>query len=659
MFDFVRNNTKIMMGILFLLIIPSFVLFGLEGYSSFKDQGATVAKVNGNKISQGDWDAAHKREVDRIRSSMPNIDVKMFDTPEAKYATLERLVRDQVVAAAAQKLQLVASDTKLARELQSIPAIAALRSPDGKLDMERYKQLVASQGMTPEMFEMQMRADISNQQVVQGVQGSAFATLAQTQTAMNAFMQRREVQIVNFPAADFLSKVNVSEADIQAYYDKNSSKFQSMESADIEYVILDIESLRQSIVLNEQDLKSYYEQNLQRLSSKEERRASHILITAAKDAPEAEKKAARAKAEELLKAVKAKPASFADVARKNSQDPGSAVKGGDLDFFGRGAMVKPFEDAAFGLKKSDISDIVESEFGYHIIQLTDIKAPKAQSFEALRPSLEADLKKQQAQRKFAEMAETFSNTVYEQSDSLKPVAEKLKLSVQKASKVARNAESQNPQSKNLLNNPALLQALFSEASLQKQRNTEAIEVAPNTLVSARVVKHQPAAALALTEVKDLVKRNLTQDKAAEMAKVQGEQKLANLKTSAEGLLNAMVLSREKSQRQLPQVVEAVLKADPNKLPAVSGVDLGAQGYAVIRVTKVLPPEDNQALMKQAQQQFTQLWGAAETLAYLAELKSVMKAEILVAKPSAEKAKTPAWWPESFILSAIILFLRWL
>jgi peptidyl-prolyl cis-trans isomerase D len=641
MFDFVRNNTKIMMGLLFLLIIPSFVMFGLEGYSRFNDQGATVAKVNGNKISQGEWDAAHKREVDRLRSSMPNIDVKMFDTPEAKYATLERLVRDQVVAAAAKKLQLVASDTKLARELQSIPAIAALRSPDGKLDMERYKQLVASQGMTPEMFEMQMRADISNQQVIQGVQASAFATLAQTQTAMNAFMQRREVQIVNIPAADFLSKVNVSEADIQAYYDKNSNKFQSAESADIEFVILDIESLRQTIVLNEQDLKSYYEQNLQRLSSKEERRASHILITAAKDAPEAEKKAARAKAEELLKAVKAKPTSFAEVARKNSQDPGSAVKGGDLDFFGRGAMVKAFEDAAFSLKKADISDIVESEFGYHIIQLTDIKAPKAQSFESLRPSLEADLKKQQAQRKFAEMAETFSNTVYEQSDSLKPVAEKLKLTVQKASKVARNAEALNPQSKNLLSHPALLQALFSDASLQKQRNTEAIEVAPNTLVSARVVKHQPAATLALTEVKDLVKRNLTQDKAAEMAKAQGEQKLANLKTSAEGLPNAIVLSREKSQRQLPQVVEAVLKADPNKLPAVSGVDLGAQGYAVIRVTKVLPPEDNQALMKQAQQQFTQLWGSAETLAYLAELKSLMKAEILVAKPSAEKAKTPA------------------
>ena len=640
MFDFVRNNTKIMMGILFLLIIPSFVLFGLEGYSRFNDKGTVVAKVNGNKISQTDWDAAHKREVDRIRASMPNLDVKLFDTAEAKYATLERLVRDQVIAAAAQKLQLVASDTRLARELQQSPAIAALRTADGKLDMERYKQLAASQGMTPEMFEMQVRADLSNRQVIQGVQASAYATSAQTQTAMNAFMQRREVQILNFPAADFLSKITVSDADLQAYYDKNKDKYQSSESADIEYIVLDIESLRQSITLNEQDLKSYYEQNLQRLSSKEERRASHILITAAKDAPEAEKKTARAKAEDLLKLVKAKPASFAEVARKNSQDPGSAVKGGDLDFFGRGAMVKAFEDAAFSMKKSDISDLVESEFGYHIIQLTDIKAAKAQSFESLRPSMEADLKKQQAQRKYAELAETFSNTVYEQSDSLKPVADKLKLNIQKASQVARQAA----QTRGVLSHPGLLQAIFSEASLQKQRNTEAIEVAPSTLVSARVVKHQPAATLPLAEVKEFVKRALTQEKAAEMAKAQGEQRLTALKasTGADNLPNAIVISREKTQRQLPKVVDAVLRADPNKLPSVSGVDLGVQGFAVVRVTKILPPEaENKELMVQAQQQFTQLWGTAETQAYIAQLKTKMKAEILVPKPSAAKPKSEA------------------
>jgi peptidyl-prolyl cis-trans isomerase D len=397
MFDFVRNNTKIMMGLLFLLIIPSFVLFGLEGYSRFDDKGMVVAKVDGQKINQTDWDAAHKSEVDRIRASMPTLDVKLFDTPEAKYATLEKMVRDKVIAAAAQKMHLVASDQRLAKELQQSPAIASLRTPDGKLDMERYKQLASSQGMTPEMFEMQVRADLSNRQVIQGVQASAYATSAQTQTALNAFMQRREVQILNFPAADFFNKVSASDADLQAFYEKHKGKYQSMEMADIEYIVLDIETLRQSITLNEQDLKSYYEQNLQRLSSKEERRASHILITAAKDAPEAEKKAARAKAEELLKVIKAKPASFADVARKNSQDPGSAVRGGDLDFFARGAMVKVFEDAAFSMKKSDISDLVESEFGYHIIQLTDIKAAKAQSFaERVAPTVLQILKKSRA-----------------------------------------------------------------------------------------------------------------------------------------------------------------------------------------------------------------------------------------------------------------------
>ena len=642
MFDFVRNNTKIMMGLLFLLIIPSFVLFGLEGYSRFDDKGIVVAKVDGQKINQSDWDTAHKSEVDRIRASMPNLDVKLFDTPEAKYATLERMVRDKVIAAAAQKMHLVASDTRLARELQQSPAIAALRTPDGKLDMERYKQLAASQGMTPEMFEMQVRADLSNRQVIQGVQASAYATSAQTQTALNAFMQRREVQILNFPVADYLSKVTVSDADLQTFYEKNKAKYQSMESADIEYLVLDIETLRQSVTLNEQDLKSYYEQNLQRLSSKEERRASHILITAAKEAPEAEKKVARAKAEELLKSVKAKPASFAEVARKNSQDPGSALKGGDLDFLGRGAMVKVFEDAVFSMKKSDISDLVESEFGYHIIQVTDIKVPKAQSFESLRPSLEADLKKEQAQRKYAELAETFSNMVYEQSDSLKPVADKLKLNIQKANQVGRQPAA--GQSKSVLTNPALLNALFNEASLQKQRNTEAIEVAPSTLVSARVVKHQPAATLPLAEVKEFVKRALTQEKAAEIAKAQGEQRLAALKakTGSDTLPNAIVISRENTQRQLPQVVEAALRADPSNLPSVNGVDLGAQGFAVVRVTKIFPPEpENKALMAQAQQQFTQLWGTAETQAYIAQLKTKLKAEILVPKPSAAKAKSEA------------------
>jgi len=392
MFDFVRNNTKIMMGLLFLLIIPSFVMFGIDGYSRFKDQGAVVAQVDGNKITQAEWDNAHKREVERIRVSVPNIDTKLLESPEARYATLERLVHEQVLVAATQKLHLTASDARLARELQQNPTIASLRSADGKLDMERYRQLVASQGMTPEMFEAQVRSDVSTRQVMQGLQNSAWTSSAQTQTALNAYFQRRDIQVQRFAPSEFVSKVQVSEDDVKAFYQANAKRFQSPESADVEYLVLDLDAVRQSVTVNEADLKTYYEQNVQKTATQEERRASHILINAAKDAPAAEKEKAKAKAQALLEQVRKKPASFADVAKQNSQDAGSASKGGDLDFFPKGAMVKAFEDAAFALKKSEISEVIESDFGYHIILLTDIKAPKTKSFEELRPQLEADLK---------------------------------------------------------------------------------------------------------------------------------------------------------------------------------------------------------------------------------------------------------------------------
>jgi len=641
MFDFVRNNTKMMMGLLFLLIIPSFVMFGMDGYSRFKDQGAVVAHVDGNKINQADWDNAHKREIERIRVQMPNIDAKLFDSPEARYATLDRMVREQVLVAAAKKLQLTTSDARLARELQQNPAIASLRGPDGKLDMDRYRQLVGSQGMSPEMFEAQVRNDLSTRQVMQGFQSSAFTSQAQADVGLNAYFQRRDIQIQRFTPAEFLSKVQVSEDDVKAYYQSNAASFKSPESADIEYVVLDVEAVRQNITVNEADLKTYYEQNIQKMAAKEERRASHILINAAKDASAADKQKAKTKAQELLEQVRKKPAAFAELAKQNSQDPGSASKGGDLDFFPRGAMVKPFEDAAFALKKSEISDVIESDFGYHIILLTDIKTPKTKSFEEMRPEMEAELKKQQAQRKFAELAETFTNGVYEQADNLKPVAERLKLTVQKASQVTRNPL---PGSKGPLANPKFLQALFSEDATQKRRNTEAVEIAPSTLVAGHVINYTPAATWPLADVKDQVRKQLEQERAASMAIEQGKARLTAWKASADGaaLGASIVISRDQTQNQQPALVDAALRISTATLPAWTGVDLGEQGYAVIRVNKVLARElDSKEKAQQAQQQYTQLWAAAEAQAYLAQLKQMLKVEILVPKPNKAAGKTEA------------------
>ena len=225
MFDLVRKHTKIMMGLMFLLIIPSFVLFGLEGYNRAQNKGAVVARVDGVDITQAEWDFAHKNEVDRVRESMPTLDVKLLDTPEARYATLERLVRDRVLAVAATKLKLVTPDARLARDLQENPTIASLRKPDGMLDMERYRQLLASQGMSPEMFEAQVRADLSARQVLAGVSGTGFAPTADANLALNALLQRREVQVARFNPAEFSSKISISDGDIEAFYKQNEMLF--------------------------------------------------------------------------------------------------------------------------------------------------------------------------------------------------------------------------------------------------------------------------------------------------------------------------------------------------------------------------------------------------------------------------------------------------
>ena len=633
MFDFVRKHTKIMMFVMFLLIIPSFVLFGIDGYNRMREKGEAVARVGGHDISQGEWDAAHKSESSRLRESVPNLDPKLLDSPQAHYATLEQLVHQRVLSQAADALKLTASDARLARDLQENPGIAALRLPDGKLDMERYRQLAASQGMTPEGLEARVRRDLSVRQVEAGVLGTGFAATGVADIALNAFFENREVQIVSFKAGDFAAQVNPTEAELDAFYKANQPLFQAPEQASIEYLVLDLEAIKKSLSLNEADVRSYYEQNTARLSGNEERRASHILINAAKDAPAAERQKALARASELLQAVRKAPDSFAEVARKNSQDTGSAEKGGDLDFFARGAMVKPFEDAVFAMKKGDVSELVVSDFGYHIIKLTDIKTPKARSFEEVRAGIEADLKTQQAQRKFAEVAEAFTNGVYEQSESLKPVADKLKLEIKTAANLLHTPV---PGTTGVLANAKFLAAIFGADSVQKKRNTEAIETAPNQLAAGRITQYSPARTLPFADVHSVVRERVVAARAAELARKDGMEKLAAWKAApaTAAMPAAVVVSRERPQNLPPMLVSAILRADTATLPVVAGVDLGAQGYAVIKVNKIVarePPAPE--ALRQDRSQYAQAWTNAENQAYYGLLKERFKAEIMTARPT--------------------------
>ena len=632
MFEAIRKHSKIVMFLLFLLVIPSFVLVGIDS-NYFSEKSPVVARVDGHKITQADWDNAHREETDRIRAQSPNVDPKQLDTPQARYATLERLVRDRVFAAAAQSSHLITSDARLARALQDIPAIAALKRPDGSLDTEAYRSLVGAQGLTPEGFEANVRRELSVSQVMGGVMSTAFATDAAAKLAFDSLYQRREIQVARFNATDYAKQVNPTEADIEAFYKANAQRFQQQEQAAVEYVVLDLDSVRSGIRVNEDDLRTYYKENLTRLAAKEERRASHILINAAKDAPAADREQAKTRAQELLAQVRKSPASFAEVAKKSSQDSGSAPAGGDLNFFGRGAMVKPFEDAVFAMKKGEISDVVESDFGYHIILLTDIKTPRQPSFEELRPSLEAELKQQQAQRKFAEVAEAFTNSVYEQPDSLKPVADSLKLKIQTAEGVTRVP---GPGASGPLANPKFLEALFANDSVEGKRNTSAIEVGPSQLVAGRISNYTPTRTLALQEVSDRARLLLIAEKSAELARKDAEAKKAawtGNAAPAAGLAPAVVVSRDQTQNLPRAVVDAALRASPDNLPAWVIADLGSQGTAVVKVLRIIPREGTDAQQAaQQRQQLQQWWTTAEGFAYYEMLKERFKVQIKPTRP---------------------------
>lgn len=618
MFEFIRHHNKIIMAVLFLMVIPSFVLFGVDRYQHGGGQAETVASVAGETISRTQWDERHRAESDRMRQQAPGIDTALLDSDSARYATLERMVRDRVLAVAATKENLSVSDERLSRTFSQDPGLAAFRGPDGKFDRDRF---ISATRQTPEQYEASMRFQMSTQQVLQGVAGSTFVGKAQADATLSAFYDRREVRVAEFKPASFESKANPSDDDLKAYYAAHTSQFQAKEQVDVEYLVLDKESLSQGLVVSDADIKNYYEQNKDRLGTKEQRRASHILVAVAPDASPEERKVARAKAEALLAKVKADPASFADVARKESQDPGSAAQGGDLDYVTRGAMVKPFEDALFALAPGGISGIVETDFGFHIVELKDIKPGEVPPLAQQRADIERDIRSQQATQAFAKAAEQFTDIVFQQADSLAPAADKLKLKIRTANGVLRVPA---PDAKGPLANRRFLESLFAPDAVDAKHNTEAIETGPSELSAGRVTRYAKARALPFDEVKAQVRTEWMAQRSAELAKAAGAEKLKAwdaAQTVDPAFGPSQTVSRIDQKNVAQPVIEAALRADASKLPVLVGVDLGAAGYAIVRVEKNearAAPTAEAATQELAQ--LTQVVANAESAAYYQMLK---------------------------------------
>ena len=608
MFDLVTKNKRVIQVFLALIAI-TFATWGIESYTQFRSSRDTVASVDGMEISRREFAEELRRQQEQMRRMFGGaIDPALLDTPESRVAVLEGLISQRLLAREAARGNMIMSREAVIDAITSAPEF----QEDGKFSTAKYSAYLSSRGISDQGNVAELQSQIPLARVAGAISETAIAprSVAARLAALEA--QKREIAEVRISEKQFLPQVKIDEAQLKAHYDANQADYRTPERVRAEYVVLSAEALSRQDPPTEAEIKASYDSRASQFRVEEQRRASHILV---KTKDEAEK---------ILQEVKKAPARFAELAKKHSQDPGSAEKGGDLGWFGRGMMVKPFEEAVFKLGQNEMQ-VVESEFGYHVIRLTGVQPGKTRPYEEVKKELTDEVARVKGQRKFAEAAEAFSNLVYEQSDTLKPAAERFKLPVQQTGWISKSAR----QELGALDNPKLLAALFTSDAIKNRRNTDAIEVAPNTLVAARITDHQPAAQRSFEETKGEIAEQLRRREASALALKEGTAKLEQLRKGQDAGLKwsaPRVVSRREAQGLSGNMLRQVMSADTAKLPVYIGVPLPDAGYALIRISKVIdePVKEGDP---QVSARAAQLFGGAQYEAYIASLRAQADVEI--------------------------------
>jgi len=631
MFDFVREKKRLVQIVLAVIILP-FAFWGVDSYNRAGNSAEVVATVNGAKISRQEFDEALGRQQEQLRQMLGgNFDAAMLDNPEMKRAVLDNLAAQRLLVERAKAAGLAVTDQQVAQLIAGIEAF----QQDGKFDKGRYEAALASRNMNPPMFEARLREDLVGQQMRDAYIQNGYASNSVVDNIVRLNEQQRTVSVSAIPSQSFVAQAEVSDAAVQDYYKQNQKEFQLPEQARVEYVKFSSDELEAKANVAEEDVRRYYDEYQQEFGAPEERRAAHVLIAIAAAAPQADQDAAKAKAEQLLQQARQNPARFAELAKANSEDPGSAANGGDLGFFGRSMMVKPFEDAAYALKQGEISGLVKSDFGYHIIKLLAIKPAQVQPYASVRADIAGKLRQQKAADLFAEQAEKFSNTVYEQSDTLKPAAELVGAKIEQSGWLVKGANAVEPWT------GKMLQAVFSDEAVKNKRNTAAIEVATNSLVAARIVEHKPASVRPLGEVQQAIRQRLTQQQALKLAAEQGKAALAQLQRGdkpALGWSAVRSITRAQFGNLDVGLVRQIFQANGDQLPQYVGAETG-QGYMLVRIDAVKQGESPDEMKRMGYaQQLRQLTGEELFQAYLADAKKHAKIEIKI--PETATMPTP-------------------
>jgi peptidyl-prolyl cis-trans isomerase D len=612
-----RNLTSgwIAKAILALITVP-FALFGIDSYLNSAGSNVAVAKVNGSKISLQEYGKAVELVRNNLQKDGQKVDAALLESAELKQSVLDGLITRRLVNAEIIKSNFKISDEQLNQHILGIPDF----QENGKFSEEVYQKVLAANKLTATKFEQEQRSDLLTQQARDGLGMLVSMPSDVADITLQYAHQQREVSVADIKTAQFVKDIKITPEEVKAYYDKNKDKFKTPEQVKLEFTMLSAAGLVSQVSVTDAEIKAFYDENSAKLQSGEQRQASHILIAFGSGSAE-DKAAAKAKATDILAQVKKSPKRFEELATKNSQDPGSATKGGDLGSFGRGAMVKPFEDKVFGMKVNQISDLVESEFGYHIIKLTAVTGA-ADSYEALKSQIKGDLLFQKAQAKYAELADEFNNLVHDQSGSLKPAADKFGLQVQTSGWLSREDGAK------FFKNDKLMNAVFADDVLKEKRNTEAIEVSPNNLVSARLLEYKTSAPRTFDETKAGIEAFLKLEKGVQLATDKGNATLAKLKAGVDEAslewIPPVTVDRKNAQGLTESVMNQVFTIDASKLPAYAGFMDGNNAYKIVQISAI----------KNALSQDKDAKKTAE-----AEFEDALKAEYLTAYGKSLKVKS--------------------
>ncbi len=618
----------IILGILFV----TFAFFGLNSY--LRSTAANyAAAVNDQEIPL----ARHQRAYQQLRARMvemlgENFDPEQLNEDILKANALQQLINEELVVQAANTEGFAASNQLVAASINAIDAF----KEDGVFSKALYERVLGYQGITPPAFEYNLKQEIIANQYREAIRRTAAATAEELKQAYLLEGQQRQFSYISLPLQSFSESLEIPDQDIEDYYNSHLDTFMTPERTRIQYLELDASTMDPGIEVDEQAIQTLYEEHSEKYVTPEERHARHILVGLLPDADETTKAAALEKSRNILARLDAGE-SFGDLAKELSDDPGSAASGGDLGFFGRGMMTPEFEEAVFGLQKGERSQPVKSPFGFHIIELVDIKPEVATPLAEVRDELVDQLLSEERGRQFYEHYETLSSLAFEQPDTLQGAADALQLDLRESDWISKQGGT------GIAENSAIVEAAFSEDVLLNGNNSAPIEIGPDHVAVIRTLEHQEATQQPLDEVKEAVAQLARDKKARELAEARGKEILTSL-NAGETTLDAIAATEKtvidrtelvlrNAREPSPEIVSAAFSMQaPNEgETAYEGHATRNGDYVIIALQQVKDgnlSELPEAARKQAWNSLSRLQGETE----LAAVMNVLRQQAVIYIP---------------------------